>query len=115
MAGTVELLEPLGSDLMVHISADVPPVRDSADIAELGKETEAGGPLAGRTLVTARFSPRSTVKVGGSVSMSLDTERLHFFDAASGASIWQDASHEATSAQPASPAADTAHTATQDS
>ncbi|MCL2543285.1 MAG: sn-glycerol-3-phosphate ABC transporter ATP-binding protein UgpC [Nocardioidaceae bacterium] len=97
MTGTVELLEPLGSDVMVHVATDAPPVRDSEDIRELGKETEAGGPLAGRTLVVARFNPRSKVRIGDEVTMALDTERLHFFDPETGSSIWDGTSSTTTS------------------
>jgi len=90
MTGTVELLEPLGSDLMVHVSTDAQPVGESEDIVELGKERVSGGPLSDRTLVIARFSPRSAVRIGSAVTMSLDAERLHFFDAQTGAAIWAD-------------------------
>jgi len=87
MTGTVELVEPLGSDLMVHISTDAAPAQ-SEDIAELQKDTERGGVLADRTLVVGRFNPRSEVRVGATVQMAVDTRQLHFFDIATGASIW---------------------------
>ncbi|MGN6780110.1 MAG: ABC transporter ATP-binding protein [Marmoricola sp.] len=87
ITGRVELLEPLGSDLMVHVSTDAAPVRGSDDLAALGAEAEPGGPLAHRTLLIGRFSPRSRVQVGDDVTMVLDTARLHFFDLETGAAI----------------------------
>ncbi len=86
--GTVELVEPLGSDLMVHVSTDAPPLTESEDLAELGKDSDAGAPLGDRTRVVARFNPRSRVQIGEQATMSLDTERFHFFDPQTGRSIW---------------------------
>jgi multiple sugar transport system ATP-binding protein len=88
LSGTVQLLEPLGSDLMVHVNADVPPAAGLADLAELGRDTDPGAPLSDRSLVIARFNPRSNVRIDHSITMALDGERMHFFDAASGEAIW---------------------------
>jgi multiple sugar transport system ATP-binding protein len=90
LVGTVELVEPLGSDLMVHMTTDAPPLRESEDLAELGKDTEGGGPVDLRSRVIARFNPRSQVRIGDQATMSLDAERLHFFDVRSGRAIWTD-------------------------
>jgi multiple sugar transport system ATP-binding protein len=89
MTGKVELLEPLGSDLMVHVSTDAAPVRDVDDLVELAGTDDpgAGGPLSDRTLLIGRFSPRSPVRVGSDVTMALDASRLHFFDLDTGATI----------------------------
>jgi multiple sugar transport system ATP-binding protein len=90
LVGTVELVEPLGSDLMVHMTTDAPPLRESEDLAELGKDTEGGGPVDLRSRVIARFNPRSQERIGDQATMSLDAERLHFFDVRSGRAIWTD-------------------------
>ncbi|MCW2754460.1 MAG: transporter related protein [Marmoricola sp.] len=87
LSGIAELVEPLGSDLMVHLSTDAP-AAGSEDLAELDKEVAPAGPLAERTIIVARFSPRSAVQLGSPVAMALDTERLHFFDSASGHAVW---------------------------
>jgi multiple sugar transport system ATP-binding protein len=86
-----ELVEPLGSDLMVHLSVDIPAVEGNEHIAELAKESGDNvlGAQDGKAAVVARFSPRSPVREGGQVLVALDTERLHFFDAHSGHAIWQ--------------------------
>jgi multiple sugar transport system ATP-binding protein len=89
LVGRAELVEPLGSDLMVHISTDAPPAQESEDMAELAKEVEAGGP-GSESVMIARFSPRSPVRLGDRVTVALATERLHFFEPASGAAIWTD-------------------------
>ncbi|MCW2780335.1 MAG: transporter related protein [Marmoricola sp.] len=87
LSGVAELVEPLGSDLMVHLSTDAPAAA-SDDMAELGKEIAPVGPLAERTIIVARFSPRSGVQLGKPVTMALDTERLHFFEPTSGMAVW---------------------------
>jgi multiple sugar transport system ATP-binding protein len=91
LRAVAELVEPLGSDLIVHLSTDIPPAAGSDDLAELalaaGEE-----PLPadeGKATIVARFNPRSTVAVGDTVSVSLDTERLHFFEPESGKAVWK--------------------------
>ena len=82
-------MEPLGSDLMVHLTVDVPPIEGNEDVVELARESE-DNPLeeAGDTTgMVARFSPRSLVREGAKVMVSVDTTRLHFFDAKSASAI----------------------------
>jgi multiple sugar transport system ATP-binding protein len=87
-----ELIEPLGSDLMVHLSLDVPPITGNADVAEMKKETGDAETPSGipedRTPAVARLNPRSSVREGSEVLVTLDTERLHFFDHTSGEAVW---------------------------
>lgn len=87
-----ELIEPLGSDLMVHVSFDVPPVDSHSDVAELKKDIgEDDAPIAvtkGRTAGVARLNPRSAVREGTEIALTFDTDRLHFFDPVSGNSVW---------------------------
>src|SRR5207302_1618275 len=55
--GTVELVEPLGSDLVTHISIDAQEASGLEDIAELAEDTGETIPLAdNRATVVARFS-----------------------------------------------------------
>jgi multiple sugar transport system ATP-binding protein len=85
-----ELVEPLGSDLVVYLSAPVPAPSGHEDFAELAKETAGGVPLTGEdsTTLVARLSPRSSVTEGEKIALSLATDRLHFFDPESGSAVW---------------------------
>ena len=89
MTGRAELVEPLGSDLMVHVATEAPAAQ-SEGMEELASEVEAPSPAEGRTTIVARFDPRSTVRLGDQVTMALATDRLHFFDPASGTALWAD-------------------------
>jgi multiple sugar transport system ATP-binding protein len=55
--GTVDLVEPLGSDTYIHFGAEGADKR-----------------------LTARIPPHITVKNGASVQIAVDAEKLHFFD-----------------------------------
>jgi multiple sugar transport system ATP-binding protein len=91
LTGTAELVEPLGSDLMVHLSTQAPPAQGADDIAELAKDAgKSTSPTIDEMLVIARFNPRSHVKIGDKTVMALDTERLHFFEPSTGDAIWTD-------------------------
>jgi ABC-type sugar transport system ATPase subunit len=89
MTGRAELVEPLGSDLMVHVATAAPPAH-SEGMEELASEVEAPTPAEGETTVVARFDPRSKVKLGDQVTMALTADRLHFFDPSSGTALWAD-------------------------
>jgi multiple sugar transport system ATP-binding protein len=88
-----DLIEPLGSDLIVHLSIDAEPVQSNDDLTELAKDV--GHPDAGAlqssdasTTLVARFNPRSTVAIGDAVNVRVDTERLHYFDPGTGLGVW---------------------------
>jgi multiple sugar transport system ATP-binding protein len=87
-----ELIEPLGSDLMVHVSLDVPPPPEHSDVAELKRDAgDEEAPIAvteGKTPGVARLNPRSQVREQAEVVLVFDTERLHFFDPETGEAVW---------------------------
>ncbi len=92
ISATPDLVEPLGSDLMVYLAVDVPHRVEHEDFAELARD--AGGDIgddtpagSDRSTIIARFSPRSSAAVGVPMRVSVDTEHLHFFDPHSGAAI----------------------------
>ena len=86
---TIELVEPLGSDLMVHARVDVHAASGIDDIAELAEDSGEALPAGEQgTIVVARFNPRSTVRLGDSVQIAVATDRMHFFDASTGGAIW---------------------------
>jgi multiple sugar transport system ATP-binding protein len=76
----VQLVESLGSDLLVHAELDAPAVltRDQLEVAR-----EVGGDPAAdlaRARFTARLAPDVRLAVGDRVRLRVDVERLHYFD-----------------------------------
>lgn len=72
LSAVTELTEALGSDLLVHFPIDA-------------KTVDAGDPdalkdLDENPLMIARVDPRSHTKPGEKIEISIDTERIHFFD-----------------------------------
>ena len=80
LEATVELVESLGSDLLVHAELDAPAVL-TEDQLEVAREV-GGDPAAdlARARFTARLSPDVAVTTGDRVRLHVDVERLHFFD-----------------------------------
>ncbi len=77
----VELVEALGSELIVHLAFDGETV-DSGDpdaLSDVGETSNFVG----------RFDPRSRVRIGDPVEVAINIDKLHFFDADTHASIWQ--------------------------
>ncbi len=76
MKATVRLVEALGSELMVHIELDGARRVNSGD-------PDAPEELLGSGVANAvaRFSPRSHVRLGEEIEVSVAAENLHFFDA----------------------------------
>ncbi|MQY08702.1 ABC transporter ATP-binding protein [Actinomadura macrotermitis] len=91
LTSTVELVEAMGSDVLVHFTLQAAPVVTD-DTRELARDagTDVLGALdeTPHTELVARFSPRTGVKVGDPVTIHVDTGRLHFFDNETGASIF---------------------------
>jgi multiple sugar transport system ATP-binding protein len=74
----VEVVEALGSELLVHFSLDATRIDAVAD-SELAISGEG----------VARLDPRSSVEPGKRARLALDPARLHFFDRDSGVAIWR--------------------------
>ncbi|MGH3026668.1 MAG: ABC transporter ATP-binding protein, partial [Gaiellaceae bacterium] len=86
--GHIELVEPLGSDLMVHATVEARAATDLDDIAELAEDSGEALPSDEHgTVVVARFNPRSRVAVGDTAKIAVTTDRLHFFDASTGEAV----------------------------
>jgi multiple sugar transport system ATP-binding protein len=109
LTSSAELVEAMGSDVLVHFRMEASAVV-TEDTKELARDsgTDALGTLeTPHTIVVARFSPRTRVKVGDPLAIRVDTSRLHFFDLATSAAIW-----EPVAAEPeASPEEDTGESA----
>ena len=86
----VELVEALGSDVIVHGSLTATPVR-SDDLKELadGVHAVARTELAcsADAVVIARCDPRSAARPGDVLTLSVDTGRLQLFDLAARTAI----------------------------
>jgi multiple sugar transport system ATP-binding protein len=82
MAGDVDLVEALGSELMVHFTIDARRVRaEGTTSADEEAVTESGEGVA-------RVDPASQVKVGERATFTIKTDGMQFFDPGSGEAIW---------------------------
>ncbi len=79
---TVDLVEALGSELLVHLSVDAVAI-DAGD-PDAVQDVSSGG--SGAPCV-GRFSPRSSVRMGQPVEVAADTQRFHYFDPDTGQAI----------------------------
>ncbi len=81
LKGNVDLVEALGSELLVHFTIDAERV-----IAEGAHEEDAEDLLKSGEGV-ARVDPRASIKPGTTATFSVDVERMQFFDPDSDAAI----------------------------
>jgi multiple sugar transport system ATP-binding protein len=85
----VELVEALGSELLVHFRIDARRVVPEGTVSATGEDELAGLALGQETAEgTARMDPRAVLKAGDSLTLAVDTEHLHLFDEATGRAIW---------------------------
>jgi multiple sugar transport system ATP-binding protein len=81
LAGDVDLVEALGSELVVHFTIDARRVRaDGAADPDTEAVTEAGEGVA-------RVSPSTPVKPGERCTFAIDASGMQFFDLGTGAAI----------------------------
>ena len=86
LTAPANLVEPMGSDIMAHLTIDARPALtdETAAIAQ-----EVGGGVPKATSIVARLSPRTRVSIGDRLGVFVDTARLHYFAPDTGAAIWQ--------------------------
>ena len=94
ISSTVDLAEALGSDVVVHFKLAARPAL-TEDVKELAHDVGAEALEAmqaeaevGESTVLARLNPRTHARRGERIELVVDTHRLHFFDAESGAGIY---------------------------
>jgi multiple sugar transport system ATP-binding protein len=89
LTSTVDLVESMGSEVLVHFRLDAPTVvtEDTKELAHDVGEPAAMQPAA-ETVVVARFGPRTRAQEGGLVEAVVDAEHIHVFDPESGLSIF---------------------------
>jgi multiple sugar transport system ATP-binding protein len=94
LSARVELREALGSELLLHLRTNIQPaVTEATKVVAADVDEEAVAHLhrqasAGEAMIVARFDTRSHARVGDTVDVAVDTERMHFFDPESGDAIW---------------------------
>ena len=90
LVGEAELVEAMGSDVLVHVRVDAPPVvtEDTRELAaDVGADELQADAVSGTSVVVARVSPRTRIHEGDQVRLTVDTERLHLFDPETGLSV----------------------------
>jgi multiple sugar transport system ATP-binding protein len=94
LTAQVELREALGSELLLHLRTNIQPaVTEATKVVAADVDEEAVAALqrqasAGEAMIVARFDTRSHARVGDTVEVAVDTERMHFFDPETGDAIW---------------------------
>ena len=83
------LIEALGSDVLVHFNIDAERVvtQETIEAAEGAGEEVADLAAGDGTHTVARFNPRSSVRIGDTFEIAVDTHRLHFIDLDTGLAI----------------------------
>ncbi|MCY7299994.1 MAG: hypothetical protein LH616_12370, partial [Ilumatobacteraceae bacterium] len=76
---TVDLVEMLGSELLVHSTIEAPAVRAIDTGVELSDQRKSS--------IVASLDPRNQVKVGDRLRLAVDTLRMHAFDLETGEAI----------------------------
>jgi multiple sugar transport system ATP-binding protein len=84
-----ELVESLGNESLVHFSTDAKTVRNRGGVFTADAAADASGDIAGASATegVARVDPRVRIAVGDPVTLAVDVDRLHFFDAETGEAI----------------------------
>jgi multiple sugar transport system ATP-binding protein len=92
---SVNLVEALGADVLIHFSVQAPEVI-TEDVRELAHDVGAEAlqaveerAKAGESTFLARLNPRTEARQGESVDLVVDTSRLHFFDPDTGLGIYE--------------------------
>ena len=88
LAAVTDIREDMGAEVYVHLSLSVPPVRrpdvDEA-IAEEGADPSVSAPLA--PAFVGRLSRETAAREGEPITLAVKTNRLYFFDPATGDAI----------------------------
>ena len=87
---TAEVTEELGSEVNVLFEVDEPPVTAEeirAATVEDGDDELLLRTEAAKCIFCASVDARTTVKPGGSITLSLDPSRFHYFDPSTGRAV----------------------------
>jgi multiple sugar transport system ATP-binding protein len=83
LVGTVDLIEALGSELVIHFTIDAPVVRPEGAASDEEDATAKAGEGV------ARVDPMTKVKVGERITFAVNTEGMQFFDMETDNAIWE--------------------------
>ncbi len=81
-----DLIESLGSDVLVHFSVQARGARIDEDQDDSTLELEGDG--SGTTTFVARLEGRTTANEGAGIELTVDPTTLHFFDVTTGQAIY---------------------------
>jgi multiple sugar transport system ATP-binding protein len=94
LKGVVVLREPLGSEIVAHFEVEAPPAL-TEDVRELARDVGQEGTVraaveegASKTTMVGRFGPRSRVRSGDVIDVTVDTSSVHLFDIETGLGIY---------------------------
>jgi multiple sugar transport system ATP-binding protein len=84
----VDLVEALGSGLMVYLRTDATPVRPAAhDEDDAVANGSSGEAVVARPNLIAHFPPRIKLEIAETIPVAIDTAGLHFFDKETGEAL----------------------------
>ena len=93
LRASIDLVEPLGSDRLVHVSLSGRPVvtedvlETARDVDEATKESLQGAHREGTVSAVARYDPEADAQVGSTQEIGVRADKMHFFDLETGARI----------------------------
>jgi multiple sugar transport system ATP-binding protein len=90
--GQVVLTEALGSEIVAHIAVEAKPAltEDVRELAQdIGEDIDEEA-QEGKTTLVGKIGARSSLKIGDTAELAVETEALHFFDPETGAGIYDE-------------------------
>jgi multiple sugar transport system ATP-binding protein len=94
LSAVVDIREDMGSEVFVHFAVGARAVRGEDVRAAVGEDAIEARQVAAETggsLFVARVDRGTRATEGRRIELAVDTDRLHFFDPASGAGIYDEA------------------------
>jgi multiple sugar transport system ATP-binding protein len=94
LSAIVDIREDMGSEVYVHFGIGARAVRGEDVKAAVGEDAIEARQVASDTaggLFVARIDRATRAAEGGRIELAVDTNRLHFFDPATGAGIYREA------------------------
>ena len=86
ISGEIHLIESLGAEFLVHVSADFDGV-PADDAPALSAPDAAPESVGQESLLVARIEAAPRAKLGEEIELLLDLTKLHFFDLESGEAL----------------------------